>query len=564
MSRRFTEDGRSRPENTVAPTLTPPKAANRHGSADYRQCLPVVPNVAHPSPKHLKLYAEPPPVVSDPATSFPALPALFDAFRQATGWTLQYTTASSPDAPSTRGKGAKGEGGVPTGLALDLAPAPATAHSIPAKRAQSLASALAQFLGEAIGLEQALWRREAELATAVPLVSGADERQHLAERLEAVLKGGAEAIGCHAAGLYLLDEATSELKLRACWGLPHARLADPARPLRGSVADLEALLGSAVVLENEAMMTPWRAPEHFAAAVCVPVSTATTILGTLWIFSRRPRRFNDRQANLVEIVAGRLAADLEREILLSQGIDAARWQSQLVAAENLQREQLPSTPPQIDGWQMAGWTEQAQSLGGDFFDWICRPDGSTVVTVGDAAGRGLPAALVASALKAALRSHALYPHAPEQVLTQVNQTIWAGSAGDQQGAALLALLRPRDGQITLSTAGPVHAIVLGQNPWDPISNFSPRLGEAPESRFHAREIHLQPGQVAVLFTDGLYETIDEHRHPFGAAGIHDALSAHLSLSPRELAQVIRNRLEQDGRLPLKEDRTVVILKRTDP
>ena len=66
----------------------------------------------------------------------------------------------------------------------------------------------------------ALRQREAELATFVPVVVRADETPSLATRLEAVLRGGAEAIGCQAAGLYLLDPATTELKLRSSWGLP--------------------------------------------------------------------------------------------------------------------------------------------------------------------------------------------------------------------------------------------------------------------------------------------------------------------------------------------------------
>src|SRR5262249_30680354 len=155
-----------------------------------------------------------------------------------------------------------------------------------------------------------------ELAAGVPVASRQGEEPHLAERLEAVLKGGAEAVGCQAAGLYLLDEATSELKLRAVWRLPEERLLAPARPLRGAVADLEALVGHAVMLEDTSLLPHWRCPEDFPAAVCVPVSSPSIPLGTLWTFSDRPRDFTPEETNLLEIVAGRLAADLEREMLL--------------------------------------------------------------------------------------------------------------------------------------------------------------------------------------------------------------------------------------------------------
>src|SRR6185503_3808708 len=194
--------------------------------------------------------------------------------------------------------------------------------------ARRLALAMGNLLGEMNRLKRALWEREAELAAGVPVAKRTDNEPHLAERLESVLQGGTQAVGCQAAGLYLLDEATSELKLRAAWGLPNERLLAPARPLRGSVADLEALVGHAVVLEDTSLLPHWRCPEDYPAAVCVPVSSPTVPLGTLWIFSERSRDFSPQETNLIEIIAGRLAADLEREMLLASGAGAKRNEQQ--------------------------------------------------------------------------------------------------------------------------------------------------------------------------------------------------------------------------------------------
>src|SRR5690606_24574844 len=127
-----------------------------------------------------------------------------------------------------------------------------------------------------LATRQAVWEREAEIATGVPLVLRDDDSRapSLAQRLESVLKGGAEAIGCQAAALYLLDAATTELKLRSSFGLPRRRLLDPARPLRPALADLEALLGHAVVMNEPALFDYWKVPEQgFRSAVCVPVSS---------------------------------------------------------------------------------------------------------------------------------------------------------------------------------------------------------------------------------------------------------------------------------------------------
>ena len=163
-----------------------------------------------------------------------------------------------------------------------------------------------------------------------------------------------------AAALYLLDEGTTELKLRSCWGLPFDRLTASARPLQGAMADLEAMLGHAVVLNDVETRRVWNVPEDFPAAVCVPVSTPTTLLGTLWVFGNERRDFNDRQTNILEVVAGRLASDLEREMLMRCGCDGAELKKQLAAIERVQRNGLPTIAPMLDGWDVAGWTYQSQ------------------------------------------------------------------------------------------------------------------------------------------------------------------------------------------------------------
>lgn len=231
-----------------------------------------------------------------------------------------------------------GEGAAPGQLRMDLrAPANADAasgvagtgvapparrssgeHRAPVAAAQQLATLVAQLVSEQSLLRRALAEREAELATGVPIVVQPRPTAHLATRLEAVLRGGAESLDCHAAAMYLLDDATTELKLRAQWGLGAQRLTEAGRPLVGALGDLEALSGHAVVLEDDVLMDLWRVPEPAGAAVCVPISGPSSVLGTLWLFCTAPRKFSATQTNLAEIIAGRLAVELDREALIAQ------------------------------------------------------------------------------------------------------------------------------------------------------------------------------------------------------------------------------------------------------
>ena len=285
--------------------------------------------VTKPTPDYLRLVD--PTVDATPlgADDSALLVRLCEAFQQATGWTL--THEPGPDrlqnpnlvwsAPVDPGVGAS-LGLIRPGF---VPPAPTARVAVPLLDAVALAETVTQLWAEIVALREGLRSREAELAADVPVVARREAPGKTAERFEAILKAGAEAVGCQAAALYLLDAGTTSLKLRAAWGLPKRKLLEPARELAGAMGDLEALLGHAVVLSDPAMNRYWHAPEPSGASVCVPVSSPTTPLGTLWLFCDDPRDFGDHETNLIEVVAGRLAAELERAVLLD---DARQNQTQ--------------------------------------------------------------------------------------------------------------------------------------------------------------------------------------------------------------------------------------------
>jgi len=530
---------------------------------------PDVTSVADLSTNYLKIFKEELPQPRAPRIEGSGcLPEVLAAFKRVTGWSLQYVPGAEPGPPTDLTWSTPvnpGVGATPGHLRLDpVGSAPIVSGSdVDSKAVRELASALGGMLGELLRTQHALWQREGELAVGIPLVPHAQEEKHLAARLEAVLQGGARAVGCQAAALYLLDEATSELKLRSSWGLPRDRLADPARPLKGALADLEAMLGHAVVVRDTDRLRQWNPPEDFPTAVCVPVCTPTTILGTLWVFSGSKRDFSDRQTNVIEVVSGRLAADLEREVLLREGIDGAQLKRQLADAERMQRHQLPGVAPLLDTWDLAGWTAQAQSVGGDFFDWFGLPDGLVAAAVGDVMHRGVAAALAANTVKAALRSHAQYHHQADALLRQVNLTLWTGSAGDQFATLFCGLLETATGRVWYGTAGQPAVVLLRPGSWQSLSRSSPQLGESPETGYRQEEYRLEPGEALVVFTDGFRDAPDRQGKPLGEGGIAEPLMGHLDRSAKDLVTLARDRLEAHALTPERDDRTVLVIKRTD-
>jgi phosphoserine phosphatase RsbU/P len=504
--------------------------------------------------KRLKLYTEQPPKpVRSPIETVASLPRLMQAFQAASGWALRCAGTKSQranpkleisDPPSDQRPSSS-----------KVSPPP-----VPRSSAATLATRIGDLLGELLDTRRALREREAELAAGVPMVPHREEEKHLAERLEAALRAGALGIGCDAAALYLLDEGTTELKLRSSWGLPFDRLTAPARPLQGALADLEALLGHAVVVNDDALMAAWNVPEDFPAAVCVPLSSPTTLLGTLWVFSNEHRDFNDRETNIVEVVAGRVAADLEREMLLRAGVDGANLQKQVAAAERLQTGGLPTIAPLLDGWDVAGRTAQAQSIGGAMHDWFCLPDGLLAVAVGRAAEQGVAGALTAAALKTALRSHARHHCQADHVLAQAHRTLWMGSAGDQHATAFLGLVDTPTGHVSGASAGRPSMLLLQSDRWRSLDRCSMLLGAGPEAEFEQFSIQLQPGDALVVFTDSFSDAADPCDRAAGQTEVAQALQGRLDLSAAELVAAAEAVLETN-RTPERVDRSILVVKR---
>lgn len=514
-------------------------------------------------PAYLRLFNEqvpPPGRAAEPVD----LDEVCSAFERVTGWSLRNLTGdakpkdvevlwSAPVEPGAEGT----PGHLRVGVAVVSGESAGPQTDLSA--AAELAAAIARLWRELNRTREALRQREADLAAGVPVTPQAEAGRHLADRIERVLRGGAEAIGCDAASLYLLDEGTTELKLRASWGLPAGRLTAPARPLDRASADLEALAGHAIVLEDAAAQQNWSAPEGFPAAVCVPVSSPTVPLGTLWLFCNHPRPFSDQEVNVAEIIAGRIAADLEREMLMTEGVEGARLKQQLAAAERFEHNQRPQIAPLVEAWDVAGWTEQAGRVGGDFYDWFVRPDEQLALALGDCSAQGIEAALTASSLRAGMRSHAEYVPEPGKLLERINRSLWTSSAGDQSAGLFFAVADPATGRLRFASAGHLAGLVLSARDCQAILIPTPLLGLIPETHYETCERLLSPGDALLIASEGVCEALEERGWRFGDERFVELLLPHLGESAADLAGRVRDQLEACAPLG-RYDRTILVVK----
>jgi hypothetical protein len=466
----------------------------------------LVDTVRNSNSGYLKLHIENNSDASAKTDEVPGLESFCHAFEDVTGWSLRKAGASttSDSQVSDYLLPPTGEdcGFVlqPASLPTDQkAQAEAAGKPLELGRARPLAESMAEVLQELQNTRLALLQREADLAAGVPVAARHDEEAHLAMRLEAILKGGAQAIGCQAAAVYMLDEATTELNMRSSWGLPNRCFLAPARPLRGSVADLEALIGHAVVIEDAHLLPHWKVPEPYAAAICVPVSSPTEPLGTLWMFTDDVTDFSEAQTNLVEIIADRISSELQREMLLTECVSSKQVDRQLVRAAEWQRDHQPNVVPLLDDWRLVGWTSESPMLNSGFFDWFVPQDGSLTVTLGHGDGPMIQSALTAATLQSSIRSHAQHIHDTRKLIGHVNETLWNSSAGGDFASMFIGKIDPDTGVLEYCSAGEAGALLVGTNSVTSLVSPSLPLASEPDNNYQQQTAKLEPGDHLVLF-----------------------------------------------------------------
>ncbi|MBC8353618.1 MAG: SpoIIE family protein phosphatase [Planctomycetes bacterium] len=492
-------------------------------------------------PSFLRLHvAEEPATPTPPSLTNDTFGSIASAFEVATGWSLDR---------DSEGLDANSNSHYPLLVkpASTLHTDSTGASAIDFDRAAQLAGAVSDLFGKLGGLQAAIWRREAELAIGVPVSPKREDEEHLAIRLEAMLRNGAEAIGCSAAGLYMLDDTTTELKLRACWGLPQEQFLQPARPLESAFAELEALIGHAVVLEDVSLLPHWKTPEPFPAAVCLPVASPTDPLGTIWFFADAVRDFTDQQVHLAEIIAGSIAAELQREVLLGECRASKQADRQIIHAMQWQHDHLPNIKPLLDDWDVSGWLAADDELAGGFYDWFVPPDGSLALALGTSEGLRVESALSAGALQANVRAHAEYPHDARQMISRANGTIWNSSAGGHTASLFYCKAIPDSGELEFSMAGDIRAILVRQSGVELIEASSLPLGVEPELNPELTRLQMSEGDVLLVLKTSserpsLQLEISRQLRLHNTATADELLRLVRSLDPQaDLAVVLRHR-----------------------
>ena len=278
---------------------------------------------------------------------------------------------------------------------------------------------------------------------------------------------------------------------------------------------------SAVDITSLQLESPALASLKQAGVVLVvPLISSGSLVGMLSLGPRRSERgYSTDDLRLLNSLAGYAAPAMRVGQLVRQQQAEARQREridqELKIAQIIQQQFLPKSLPDLPSWHVAAFYRPARTVGGDFYDFIPLPDGRVMFVVGDVTDKGVPAALVMASTHALLRDAAPRLISPGQVLGHVNDMLCVDIPAHMFVTCLALVLDPVSGQIEFANAGHDVPYVRTRNGVRELRARGMPLGLMPGMDYEEKSFQFEPGDCALLHSDGLAEAHAPDREMFG-------------------------------------------------
>jgi predicted ester cyclase len=214
-------------------------------------------------------------------------------------------------------------------------------------------------------------------------------------------------------------------------------------------------------------------------------------------------------------------AHLEQEVR-----ERERVEQELRVARSIQQASLPKEVPTLEGWQISPYYQPAREVGGDFYDFHLLPEGRLGVVVGDATGKGVPAALVMSTTCGMLRLAAQGSASPGQMLQGINEVLFPNIPSNMFVTCFYAILEPKSGRLSYANAGHDLPYLHRNGDAEELRARGMPLGLMPAMSYEEKETILHSGEAALLYSDGLVEAHDPEGDMFGFPRLRSLIAEH--------------------------------------
>jgi sigma-B regulation protein RsbU (phosphoserine phosphatase) len=331
----------------------------------------------------------------------------------------------------------------------------------------------------------------------------------------------------------------------------------------------EGIIGT-VALSGEPVISPdvrhdpryVNAREETRSEMVAPIISNDEVIGVFDLESDQVNAYTPDDLQVLLLLASQVAIIIEKVMLHEQLIEKKRLEGQLEVARQVQLELLPAQDPELEGFDISAYNFPTEEVSGDYYDWVRIYEDQIGIVVADVSGKGVPAALLMAFLRASLRAAIHIGYAPHISMAKVNYLLWESIERNQFVTAFYSVLDASNRTLAYTNAGHNPPLLLEK---DGSARFIERgglpLGMFKNTRYYEYYLSMEPGQVLVLYTDGVTEATNGGGEEYGSERLEQAVRAGRQLSARELIDFIyKDVLEWTEGRGATDDITFFIIK----
>lgn len=311
---------------------------------------------------------------------------------------------------------------------------------------------------------------------------------------------------------------------------------------------------------------------HIRSAICAPMIAGGKCLGVIYAdlltfpVSEAPS-FTRDDLDIISGIALQAALALQNITYHDELLRHQKLEKELEIARTIQERLLPASLPDVNGYQFAALCTPARLVGGDYYDFLTMTEQRLAVMIADASGKGIPAAMYISTVRTVLRAQARQSpnHSAGEIMQALNVMLCHDGTPEDFATLFLLLLNPEDGTFQFCNAGHVPPLqVSATGEVQRLMGGGTLLGIEETLPYESGTGTLKPGDVLLLYTDGLSETNNLHGNMYGEDRLKETLLRCHRLPAGDIMKSVSDHVRdfREAR-PQDDDLTILVIKRSD-
>jgi sigma-B regulation protein RsbU (phosphoserine phosphatase) len=302
------------------------------------------------------------------------------------------------------------------------------------------------------------------------------------------------------------------------------------------------------------------------SALCVPLVGRGTVIGVLYLDRLKGTQpFSETDIELLGPIAGLIALKIENIQLLEAYLAGQLDRRDMEIAEEIQRNLFPRDPVNLAGYDIDGFTRPCRQVGGDYVDFAARGDREVLFALGDVSGKGLSAALYMVGVLATLRSQMSEALEPAAMMAKLERYVTGTFRPDHFLTLVLGKLDVPTGGLTYCNAGHLPPLVFTRDGnVRELEAADPALNIVPGAEFRSFEYALAPGDLFLVYTDGVIEEANALEEQFGVERLTECVREHrgrdLASIRKEICAAVDGFSAGEG---LRDDLSLILLRREE-